>query len=157
MEPRLLSALQIDLPLTERPFAALAEPVGLTEAELLAGLAVALESGEVRRYGARVQHRALGFTANAMVVWAAPPARVEEAGRLMAQHPAVSHCYERPTFDGFPYNLYTMIHGRRREECEAVAEELARATGLSEWRSIYSRREFKKQAPSFRSDLRSQI
>lgn len=145
----ILAALEADLPCEPRPFKALAERYGVGEGELIAAIQAGLADGRIRRYGARVRHHQMGFAANAMVVWQVPQDKLDEVGPEMAAHRAVSHCYERPTFDGFPYNVYTMIHGRSEEECEATIGEIAEATGIREYHALYTTREFKKTAPQY--------
>ena len=149
MNGRLLAALQLDLPCERRPFACLAERVGVSEGELLESLRAGLDDGLIRRYGARVQHHSAGYQANVMVVWQVAPESVEEVGGKLALHPAVSHCYERPTFEDFPYNLYTMIHGKSRADCERVIAELQAVTGVREFAALWTKREFKKSAPRY--------
>jgi len=84
-----------------------------------------------------------------MIVWRAPEERVEEIGQALARQPEVSHCYQRPPFEGFPYNLYAMVHGRSREECERVARRLSAQVGLHDYRILFSTCEFKKASPRF--------
>ncbi len=147
IDPDLLRALQTDLPLQPDPFAALA--AGRDPDELLATLRALLANGRIRRYGALVSHRRLGIAANAMTVLVVPEERMEEAGRRVSASPAVSHCYQRPTFAGFPYNLYAMIHGRTREECLAAAAEAAQAAAASEWAALFSTHEYGKSSPDY--------
>ncbi len=148
-EEQIVKALQEEFPLNERPFAEVAERVGISEEELLARLAEWKRDGVLRRFGAILRHHKAGFDANAMTAWVVPEGRVEEVGPIMASFKEVSHCYERPTFPGFPYNLYTMIHGRSREECAATAKKISEATGISEYRALYTIREFKKTSPIY--------
>jgi len=147
VDPDLLRALQADLPLQPDPFAALA--AGFDPDELLAVLRQWLAEGRMRRYGALVSHRRLGITANAMTGLVVREERMEEAGRRVSASPAVSHCYQRPTFAGFPYNLYAMIHGRTREECLAAAAEAAQAAEASEWAALFSTHEYGKSSPDY--------
>lgn len=136
--------LQKDLPLEPRPFAALADG-GFTEEDLLEQARRFLASGVMRRFSAVLYHRKAGFKANGMAVWIVPPEKVEEVGPVMASFRGVSHCYERPVYPPeWPYNLYTMIHGRSEEECRKVAEEISRRTGLSNYTILFSTVEFKK-------------
>jgi len=148
-ERSLLKAMESDLPCERRPFLRLAEQFGLGEAELLKALRQGLKKGLIRRYGARISHYQAGFSCNAMVVWQVPSGEVERTALILASHAAVSHCYERPTFPGFPYNLYTMIHGRRREECEKVIAEIAEASGVKCYRALWTTKEFKKSTPCY--------
>lgn len=148
----LVAILEGDLPCVSRPFQALAERAGdrqITEQTLLDTLRRWLDDGVIRRYGALVAHRALGYQANAMIVWRAPEERIEEIGQALAGRREVSHCYQRPTFEGFGYNLYAMVHGRSREECEDIARRLSAEVGLDEYRILFTTREFKKTSPTF--------
>jgi DNA-binding Lrp family transcriptional regulator len=149
LEKKYIKALESDLPGESRPFLKLAEQFGLSEGDLLNSLKALLSDGTIRRYGARVSHQRVGFSANVMVVWQAPSEEVEKIGQIMATFGAVSHCYERPTFPGFPYNLYTMIHGRARGACEKVIAEISAATGVTCYRALWSIKEFKKSTPVY--------
>jgi rfaE bifunctional protein nucleotidyltransferase chain/domain len=137
-------ALQEDLPVEPRPFALLAEQAGVTEGGFLEWIERFRREGRLRRIAVIVRHRNVGYVANAMGVWRVPEDRANEAGRIMASFRRVSHCYRRPVFDDWPYALYTMIHGRSREDCERVAELISEAAGVDEYRLLYSGREFKK-------------
>jgi siroheme decarboxylase len=149
LKKQILIALESDLPLVPQPFQMLAGKAGLTESELLEGIAENLQSGVIRRYGARIKHQAVGLHANVMVVWQVDGEAVEQIAVQMCTEPAVSHCYERPCFRGFPFNLYTMIHGRSREECEAVITRLSTATGVTNYRALWTVKEFKKSTPCY--------
>jgi DNA-binding Lrp family transcriptional regulator len=149
LEKKFIRALESDLPGESRPFLKLAEQFGLSEGELLNSLKALIADGTIRRYGARVSHQRVGFSANVMVIWQAPSEEVEKIGQIMATFAAVSHCYERPTFPGFPYNLYTMIHGRSREECETVIAEISSVSGVTSYRALWSIKEFKKSTPRY--------
>jgi siroheme decarboxylase len=144
MDVRVVRALQEDLPLEPRPFKRLAERFNLTEDQMLDRARAFIRSGTMRRFAATLRHRAAGFGANAMGVWIVPDERAEEIGKIMAGFSAVSHCYQRPTYPDWPYSLFTMIHARTREECEAVAAEISQATGIADYRLLYSTREYKK-------------
>lgn len=141
---RIVRCIQEDLPLTDRPFADWAEALGMAEGELLACVAEWLERGYMRRFAAVLNHRRVGFSANGMVVWACPDRRLDECGRALAACGEVSHCYHRPAFPSWPYNLYAMIHGRSVAECEAVADQLAKRIALPGYRILFSSQEFKK-------------
>ena len=148
-EKALARLLQDDLPESLTPFADLAvrlqgRGVDVTEEWVIERTAAWRESGVIRRFGAAIKHHKTGFASNAMGVWTAPEDRIEEVGTIMATFKEVSHCYERPKAPTWPANMYTMIHGRSREECEDVAERIREATGLPEPRLLYSVKEFKK-------------
>jgi DNA-binding Lrp family transcriptional regulator len=146
---RLRAAAQDDLPVVTDPFRALADKYDVAEMELLEELRQWLHDGVIRRYGALVSHRKLGFAYNAMVVWQVPRERVEEVGRLLADDPDVTHCYERPPAPGFPYNLYTMIHTHTEEECRHKVEHLSATLGVEQHEMLVSAREFKKSSPTY--------
>jgi DNA-binding Lrp family transcriptional regulator len=137
-------ALQTDLPAVPEPFKDLAEQYGFTVAELMEMGRELLSDGRMRRFAAVVNHRKAGFGQNGMGVWIVDEDRVDEAGRIMASYRGVSHCYERPIYNDWPYRLFSMTHGRDKEECEAVLAALSKETGLDEYAVLYSINEFKK-------------
>ena len=139
-----IRALQEDIPLTPRPFDLWGKEFGMPYEELLKKAYELQERKIMRRFSAVLYHRKAGFRANAMGVWEVPDERVEEVGNAFAQYQAVSHCYQRPTYEDWPYALFSMVHGRTVEECEAVLDAMAAETGLSERLSLYSTREYKK-------------
>ena len=139
-----IRALQEDVPLTPRPFDLWARQVGLSYEELLERAYDLQRRKIMRRFSAVLYHRKAGFRANAMGVWKVPPERIDEVGNMFAQYQAVSHCYERPVYEDWPYALFSMVHGRTEEECETVLNAMAAESGLTEWASLYSTREYKK-------------
>ena len=112
--------MQEDLPLVERPFAAQGELIGCDEATVLELLRSFKERKLMRRFAAVMNHRSAGFKANAMGVWAVPDEQLDELGPKMASFALVSHCYRRPTYDDWPYSIFTMVHGKNAKECEAT-------------------------------------
>jgi DNA-binding Lrp family transcriptional regulator len=143
-------ALQMDLPLVEQPFDAIAhaEKFALAE-ELLVHAADLLAAGVLRRYAAVVHPKHLGAEANVMVVWRVLEKQASLAGAAAAQHQAVSHCYLRETTDDWPFNLYTMIHGSSREECLRVIESISADIGCPDRRELETIREYKKSPVQF--------
>lgn len=135
---------QEDLPLVSRPFAALAVEAQCSEAEVLATLENFKEKKYMRRFAAVMNHRHAGYKANAMGVWAVPEEMCEELGPKMAGFAAVSHCYKRPTYDDWPYSIFTMIHGHKASECEETVAAIAAETGISEYTLLWSIKEYKK-------------
>ncbi len=136
--------LQEDLPLEPRPFDVMAERLGMDTGQLFAQAEAYQERKIMRRFSAVLHHRRSGFRANAMVVWQVPPERAEEVGLIMAQHSAVTHCYERPTFPDWPYSHFSMIHATTQDECEEIAREISEATQITDNLLLYSTREYKK-------------
>jgi len=103
------------------------------------------ERKALRRVAAILFHRRAGFSANGMGVWKVPQDRVLEIGSRMAAFRGISHCYERPTYGDWPYQLFTMAHGRSKEECDAILDAVEADAGCVEARAtLYSSTEFKK-------------
>ena len=146
IEKQICKEVQEDIPLTSRPFKELADKVGISEDELIAKVNEFLEKGYIRRFGAALRHRKAGITANGMGVWIVPEKDRERVGKIMASFREVSHCYERPLFEDWPYNLFTMIHGRTKEDCLEVARKISKATGIKEYNLLFSSQEFKKES-----------
>ncbi len=139
--------MQRDLELVPEPFVVVAEKLGRSFDEVAAIHARFLETGRMRRFAAVLHHRKAGFSANAMGVWAGPaddPEELRRMGERMAGFRAVSHCYQRPSYPDWPYNLFTMVHGKSREDCEATLDAIAAETGISDRMALYSTEEFKK-------------
>ncbi|HEY7836461.1 MAG TPA: AsnC family transcriptional regulator [Solirubrobacteraceae bacterium] len=139
-----IRALQGDMPVVEEPYAAAAAELGYTQQELLDHLAAMQERGLLRRVAAILFHRRAGFSANGMGVWNVPEGRIGEVGCSMAAVRGISHCYQRPTYPDWPYSVFTMAHGRSKEECDAILDAIAAQTGISERATLYSSTEFKK-------------
>ncbi len=115
-------------------------PVG----ELLEHMVGMRERGLLRRVAAILYHRRAGFSANGMGVWKVPAERIEELGPRMASFRGISHCYERPTYPDWPYSVFTMAHGRSKDECDAVLDAIADDTGTTDRATLYSSTQFKK-------------
>ena len=106
----------------------------------------------MRRFAAVMNHRSAGFKANAMGVWAVPEDRLGEIGPQMAGFAAVSHCYRRPTYDDWPYTVFTMVHGRSARDCEATIEAIRAETGIEEHALLWSVKEYKKTRVKYFTD-----
>jgi DNA-binding Lrp family transcriptional regulator len=139
-----IRALQGDMPVVEEPYAAAAAALGMSDERFLDHLAGMQERGLLRRVAAILYHRRAGFSANGMGVWNVPEPRIFEVGCSMAAVRGVSHCYQRPTYEDWPYSVFTMAHGRSKEECDAVLDAIAEKTGIHERATLYSSTEFKK-------------
>jgi DNA-binding Lrp family transcriptional regulator len=103
-----------------------------------------MSNGFIRRFAAVLNHRQVGFSANGMVVWNCPEERLDVSGAILSSHAEVSHCYCRPSYPAWPYNLYAMVHARSEEECRGIAEKLGNSIGLGDYRILFSTKEFKK-------------
>ena len=148
-EKAIIHFLQGDLPLVARPFAVLAEKIGMSEEDLIEKVLSFKEQGILRRFGATLRHQKAGVKANVMVAWYVPEEKIHEAGRLMATFKEVSHCYQRRTQGQWRYNVFTMIHGKNQGECQAVAKTIAKKTGSEDYIFLVTRKEFKKTSPKY--------
>jgi len=143
---------QEDLPLVERPFAAEAEQIGTDEATLLAMLRSFKERKLMRRFAAVMNHRSAGYKANAMGVWAVPEEQLEEMGPRMAGFAFVSHCYKRPTYEDWPYSVFTMVHGHNGRDCEQTIAAIRAETGVDDYALLWSIKEYKKTRVRYFTD-----
>jgi len=144
LEVATIGVVQEDLPLDARPFAVQAAQIGTTEDELLRLLASFKERKLMRRFAAVMNHRSAGFKANAMGVWAVPDDELAEIGPRMAGFALVSHCYRRPTYEDWPYSVFTMVHGKNARECEETIAAIQAETGVDEYALLWSIKEYKK-------------
>lgn len=144
---RLIAALEEGLPSVSRPYREVGERVGLDESQVIERLKALREAGVISRFGLVANHHALGYRANAMVVWDVPDEEAAQLGALLSARPHVTLCYRRRrAAPDWPYNLFCMIHGRDRATVEAQIETLTRDCGLSAFPRavLFSRRRFKQ-------------
>lgn len=149
IEKQLVRELQEGLPLVSRPFLAIAEKLKISEEEVLARVKEFMERGIIRRFGATVRHQDIGYVANAMVIWPVPEEKAQEIGQLMASFPEVTHCYQRSPARGWPYTLFTVLHGSKKEQCLKIAARLSAATGITDYRVLFSTAELKKSSMKY--------
>lgn len=139
-----IRATQTDLPDVASPFAAVAERLGITVSEVLEHGQRMVDHGHLRRFATILNHRAAGFRANGMAVWPVPAERILEFGTFVAGYRNVSHCYQRPVYEDWPYSVFSMIHAPRAEGVEEIAQAIANETGITDHRVLYSSTEYKK-------------
>jgi DNA-binding Lrp family transcriptional regulator len=139
-----IRATQGPMEVVPEPFAAPAAELGISQEALFEHLESMRERRALRRVAAILFHRRAGFSANGMGVWKVPDERILELGPRMASFRGISHCYQRPTYADWPYSVFTMAHGRSKEECDAILDSIAADTGIEERRTLYSSTEFKK-------------
>ncbi|MBR1805594.1 MAG: AsnC family transcriptional regulator [Selenomonadaceae bacterium] len=140
----IIKALQEDFPLCAEPYKVLAEQVGISEETFLQRVKELIDEKKIRKMGAVLRHREVGFNANALCAWHVSPENLDSVAQIMSAHAAVSHCYDRTPAPNWNYNLYTMIHAKTRDECEQFIGELAQMTGVTDYRIMYTKREWKK-------------
>ena len=139
-----IRATQGDMPVVPEPYAPAAEQLQIPQARLLEHLTGMQERRLLRRVAAILFHRRAGFSANGMGVWKVPEEQIMEIGPRMAAFRGISHCYERPTYKDWPYSIFTMAHGRSKDECDTILDSISADTGVTERATLYSSTEFKK-------------
>ncbi len=140
----IINELQQDLPLITRPFTVMSERLSIDIDDFLVQCQSLKQRGIIRRFGAAINHRRAGYTANPMVCWKVPQEMVNIAGKKLASLREVSHCYERKTNPLWQYNLFAIIHGHTREECKEIVSKVSNETGLSDYILLFSTKELKK-------------
>jgi len=146
---RLLGQIQGDLPLSLTPFVQVARKAGWKEEVLLRRVRGFVRRGMIRRFGAILRHQKAGYQGNAMVVWNVPDEQIPRVSRAAASFVPVSHCYLRPPFPDWPFNLYTMVHGKDEKDCRRVALQISKKTGIKDYRLLFSKREYKKSSMAY--------
>jgi siroheme decarboxylase len=144
LDKKVILGLQRDLDICPQPFLEIAQTLEMAEEDLLATIRSLMARGYIRRFGATLRHQQSGYEANALVAWAVPEIDLQRIGKLLASQRAVTHCYARRPAPTWPYNLYTMIHGRTRDECVRIAAEMAATTGIDRYEMLFSETELKK-------------
>ena len=137
--------LQKDLKVIPEPFRELAGNLGITTTELFTKAKKYEQIGVMRRFAAILRHRNAGFSANGMIVWKVPEEKIDNIGHTLASFPQISHCYRRPIYPDWQFNLFSMIHARTLEAAEKIAAEMSETVGIKDYKILFSLREFKKE------------
>lgn len=151
VELTILRIVQSDLSHSLTPYADIAASAGTDEQTVITFLKKLKKNGRIRRFGASIRHQRMGYSYNMMVAWKVDDAHKDKAGAIAAAQPTVSHCYFRPTSaPDWPYTLYTMIHGKTREECMDTINALQSASPMfAQYKALTSLKELKKISPSY--------
>ena len=136
--------LQKDLEIVDKPFLKASQKLGMTEDQLFDKLKHYENIGVMRRYAAILRHRDLGFIANGMIVWKVPEERISKVGEMLGAFPQITHCYQRPVYKDWPYNVFSMIHCKSEEEAKNMAKQIQKEVHVDEYKILFSAREFKK-------------
>ena len=144
MDQELIIALQGNLPFEESPYEAIGKILGISEDEVIERLKTMKDTNKLKRIGAILRHQKSGFTNNAMVVFKTESAMTETIGNELALSSLVSHCYERKSYEGWPYNLYAMLHSKKENEIEAFVESVVKKHCIDAYEILYSVNELKK-------------
>jgi DNA-binding Lrp family transcriptional regulator len=137
--------LQKDIEIVKEPFKTITENLEISSTDLFDRVKEYEKIGIMRRFAAILRHRQAGFTANGMIVWKIPEEKIDEKGLKIASFPQVSHCYRRPIYPDWEFNVFSMIHARTMEAAEKIAKEISSVTGIENYRILFSSREFKKE------------
>ncbi len=140
----ILKYLQDDIPYGLNPYKEIAENIGCSETQLLDFIREFQKSGHIRRFCAILRHQEIGYTSNAMCVWQLPEDVVDSVAKLLVERQEISHCYKRQTNVKWDYNLFCMVHGHSKADCENIIKNIADITNEYKYRLIFSTREFKK-------------
>ena len=149
LEKKIIAMIQGDMAVIKRPYSQMAQRLSISEETLLKTLKELCKKGVIRRFGATLRHQKSGYTANVMAAWQVEEDRIEEVGQKMSRFRQVSHCYRRNPTGGWPYNLYTMIHGKDEASCLKIVREIAEKTGVSRYTLLFSKQELKKTSMEY--------
>src|SRR5574341_1023549 len=149
--------LQKDVEIVTEPFAEPARRLGISVEELFVQAKEYERIGVMRRFAAILRHRDAGFLANGMIVWKVPEEKIDETGAKLAEFPQVSHCYRRPIYPDWPYNLFSMVHARSEEAAKKMGVEMSKIIGITDYRILFSSREFKKDRVKYFEENYQQV
>ena len=149
VEYKLLADIQHGLPKTATPYADVAKNIGVEVDEVISILKNWKADGRIRRIGAIVNHFKVGLEGGSMVVWVARADKVIEIGEMFSSFSEVSHAYERPSNENWPFNLYTMVHGADAESVTATVKKMSVASGVENYHQLETERELKKVPPTY--------
>jgi len=152
VDRKILVALQGDLDDSPEPYASIASDVNISEIDVIRRIKRMQADGVIRRIGAMIRHIEAGIGFNGMIVWKAEPERIEEVGRLMAEFPEVTHCYERPPFGAKGGTLFTMVHASSESGCLDIVRMMSEKSGVKEYEILFSERELKKVSMTYFDD-----
>ncbi|MES9856327.1 MAG: AsnC family protein [Sedimenticola sp.] len=152
LDYQLIAEIQSGLPISSHPYAEVGTQIGLAEEEVIERIDLMQKSGVIKRLGLVVRHHELGYKANAMVVWDVPDSQLDAVGEVLGEEPCITLCYQRPRrLPEWPYNLFTMIHGKERQRVLDTIEgltHLPEMEGIS-YKVLFSGRRFKQRGARY--------
>ncbi len=149
LQKEIVKILQEDIPLVSDPFGQMADSLKISREEFLKETEYLLKAGYMRRMGAVLAHRKLGLNYNPMVVIQAKEEDLEDLGQQIASLPEVTHCYRRPRFEDFPYDLYAMVHSKTEEAAKELAKKITNDDRITSYKLLYSSKEYKKTSMKY--------
>jgi siroheme decarboxylase len=152
-ERRVIAAIQDGLPIEPEPYRAVADAIGMSDDQVIALISSMLAAGKIKRIGAVPNHYALGITANGMSVWDIPDELASDIGRRLGARDEITHCYRRPRREGWPFNIFGMVHARDRDDVLATVERIAQDLGIAQYPHdvLFSTRLLKKRGTRIRT------
>ncbi|MEM0488093.1 MAG: AsnC family transcriptional regulator [Candidatus Bathyarchaeia archaeon] len=157
IDRKILFEMKRGIPLVTEPFKEIATRLRITQKEVISRLIKLRERGVIRRFGASIEPRRIGLSANAMVVWKVPESRVEEVGTFLSKFKEVTHCCERKTIPRkWEYNLYTVMHAQERETIEMLVKKFSDTIAISDYLVLFSKRKLKKTSAATTSRSNAQ-
>lgn len=149
LDKAILKELQESIPLVNKPYQSISQKIGIDEKELFEKIKWYKKTGIIRKVRAVFDHYKVGMEENVMVVFKVEPADMLKLAKIMSQYPQVTHCYERATSSDWQYNLFVMIHGKSKQECEEIISSILQKTNLTTYKKLYTKRELKKANPRY--------
>ncbi len=150
LEKEILRIVQDSLPDSPTPFADIAKSLGVSEDKVVNFLQEIEEQGYIRRFGATLRHQEAGYDCNVMVAWQVPADKdIDSIAQIMVNRPEITHCYKRKSTPEWPFDLYTMIHGRSEKDCKKIVRELEVLTDLHNYELLFSDQELKKTSMQY--------
>ncbi len=140
LDRKLILEIQDGFPLSKTPYRDIAASLDSPVDDVLSSIESLVSNGCIKRIGCIVNHVVTGFDSNCMVVWDVPDEELESYGEAVGELPYVTLCYHRPRRPelGWPYNLFTMIHGRDQDAVDAKIDELHEGYLPVEHERLYS-------------------
>jgi len=149
LDKKILKELQESIPLIEEPYEFISQKIGISEKELFEKISWYKKTGIIRRIRAVLDHYKIGLGENVMVAFQVAPAEMLKAAKIISQYPQITHCYERTISSDWQYNLFAMIHGQTKQECENVISSILQKTKITNYKKLYTKRELKKSNPRY--------
>ena len=149
-QKEIIKFLQGDLPLQSNPYSELAEKLKISEDEIICQIKILKKDGYIRRFGAILSHHKIGLKSNCMCVWQVSGSKINKIALVAQSRPEISHCYTRKIFSDWPYNFYTMIHGKTKADCQKVVDELAKSVKANDYKMLFTKKQFKKTSPNYK-------
>jgi DNA-binding Lrp family transcriptional regulator len=122
----LLNEIQAEFPVEPHPYRVIGERIGMTEAKVLTRIAKLKQEGIIRRIGASINSRRVGFVSTLLAAQV-PPEKFESFVNVVNACPGVTHNYERR----HQYNVWFTLIASSLAEKERIIQDLIRKTGVN--------------------------